>query len=372
MLFMQGAPLSICAMARYNRSLFDLCECFCGILPRNAHWMSLLDLANRTLTTPALKDFTSRFCGQIPNEVGLYVREMFDRNLMRNARLASQLAECVLVLNENGIIPVLFKGAVTLASPLSASWGSKLMTDLDIMVPPQQVDVALNSLFTIGYSVHFQADRDSRKWYADLKRARDVGMIDLHKCAPGPAFFYGSADDIYLHSELIPVGKGKAYVPSATYQALMLIVHDQFQDNDYWIGNIDLRHLLDLRDLAVSSKPIDWTMLISFASSELARNAMETQLLLLASLLDVEMPADIGTRIIPRLQYRRRLLQAQFPLLRYPLLTMGMLDYRNYRAGPAANEPRDGIAARGNRWLPKPATMRSLIELCGQQRAGKL
>jgi len=69
-------------MAKYKSSLLDLCECFRGGLPKRADWMSLLDLANRTLTTPALMDFTLRFRDQIPAEVSLYVQEMYDRNLV--------------------------------------------------------------------------------------------------------------------------------------------------------------------------------------------------------------------------------------------------------------------------------------------------
>ena len=283
-------------MEMYNRSLFDLCECFQGRLPKQADWMSLLDLANRTLTTPALVDFTLEFRHQIPAEVGRYVQEMYDRNLLRNARLVEQLRESVIALNDRGITPVLLKGSAMLATSSRTHWGSKLMSDLDIMVSPTEVDAALDSLFAIGYTVHFQANRDDKKWYADLKRPCDVGMIDLHRSAPGPAYFYGSAGDAYQHSELISVGNGRVYVPSAAYQAFTLIIHDQFQDSDYWTGHIDIRHLLDLRDLARSSKGIDWTTLTSFASGKLARNALETQLMLLASLLEVDVPAPIRAR----------------------------------------------------------------------------
>ncbi len=69
--------------------------------------MSLLGLANQTLTTPALMEFTTRFKDQIPEDVCLYIQEMFERNVARNDRLAAQLTETVAAINDRGVTPVL-------------------------------------------------------------------------------------------------------------------------------------------------------------------------------------------------------------------------------------------------------------------------
>jgi hypothetical protein len=92
--------------------------------------MSLLGLANETLTTPALMDFVTRFKDQIPEDVCLYVREMFERNVARNDRLTAQLSETVAAINDRGVTPVLLKGAAMLATAARPHWGSRLMSDL--------------------------------------------------------------------------------------------------------------------------------------------------------------------------------------------------------------------------------------------------
>jgi hypothetical protein len=362
--------LSISAMADYSRSLLQLCECLRGSVPKYPDWMSLVGLANQTLTTPALMEFTARFKDQLPEDFCLYIREMFDRNMARNDRLALQLAELVAAINDRGVTPVLLKGAATLATAARPKRGLKLMSDLDIMVLPDQIHETMKALLAVGYCVHIEPQPDAGKWYVDLKRPGDVGMVDLHRELPGPALFYRPSGNLKHHCRVVRIGQGEAYIPSATYQALILTIHDQFQDYDYWTGAIDVRHLIDLRDLATSFEGIDWEMLASLTPSKLARNALETQLVALSSLLGVDAPARMRTRFIPRLQHCRRVAQSRLPLLRQALLPMAILDYRNYREEIRASAP---VGTIGRKWaFPKSDTFRFLLALTREHRAGKI
>jgi hypothetical protein len=358
-------------MANHSSSFTQLCECFRGRVPKHADWMSLLGLANATLTTPALMEFVTRFEDKIPEDVCLYVREMFNRNVTRNDRLAAQLTETVAAMNDRGVTPVLLKGAATLATSSRPHWGSRLMSDLDIMVLPDQIDATLDALFALGYSEHFRAQPDAEQWYMDLKRPSDVGMVDLHRALPGPAFFFGSSADVKQHCKMMHIGRGRAYIPSATYQALILIIHDQFRDYDYWIGNIDVRHLIELRDLAISPEGIDWETLAALTPSKLAKNALETQLVALFCLLGVDVPTRMRSRLVPRLQHRRRLAQARFPLLRQVLLPIAILDYRNYRDELGGSNRGEEIVGDRKWALPKSDALRFLLALSRERRASK-
>jgi hypothetical protein len=245
------------------------------------------------------------------------------------------------------------------------------MSDLDILVPRDQAGAALDALAGIGYELHFQTPAESERWHADLKRPQDVGMIDLQQGPPGPAYFYRPAGDVVEHCSVTLVGRGSAYVPTSTYQALMLIIHDQFQDCDYWVGEIDVRHLVELRDLANSAEGIDWDQLASFVPSKLARNALESQLVALAELLGVDVPVPMRSRLMPRLQFRRRLTQARFPFTRWPLLVTAVLDYGNYRRGLGA-EYRAGRLVGGSWSPPKLGTLRYISGLASSYRNGKV
>lgn len=359
-------------MTNHSRALIPLCECLRGVLPKNPDWMSILGLANQTLTTTNLLPFVEQFRNQIPEDVVHYIEEMFARNLARNDRLLVQLQETIAAMSSRGIKPVLLKGSAILATSPRLVVGTKLMSDLDIIVAPHEVDAAMEALSNIGYSTHYQAPPDERKWYADLKRTEDVGMVDLHSALPGPAFFYPPPEHTDQYFRATHISGSIALVPSTAFHTLIMTVHDQFQDSDYWTGDIDLRHLLDLRDFALSREGIDWDLLFSLTPNRLARNALDTQLIGLSVLFGVDIPAAARQRPIARLQFKRRLAQARFPALRPAFLPFAVLDYRSYRNG-LGESLRTSDDSRSRRLtLPRISTLRHLLELSGRNRVGKV
>ncbi len=351
----------------------ELCACLRGTpLPRT-DWTSVISLANRTLTTPALKDAFECGSEKAPPDVQSYVAEVSSRNILRNERLATQLADAVTALNGRGITPVLIKGAAFLASRHCARMAANRITsDLDVLVSADERDAALECLRSLGYRTYFQSSVDARKWHADLARPGDVGMIDLQLEPPGHAYFYKAAGEIRKHSTLTDVAGASTYLPSAIYQILLLVVHDQFQDSDYWVGAIDLRHLLDMRELVAASEHFDWRTLTSFTRGQLLRNALETQMVTLFSLLGVEVPKQMRRRVLPQLQYRRRLVQMRLPFLRNVLAALMLLDFRNYRS-EVGREERLARNLNPRPWaLPKLETIRFLLDLTRDRRLGKV
>jgi hypothetical protein len=357
-------------MASPSSTLVELCQCLGGKAPSNSDWMAVLELANNTLTTPFLIDLVNQSEQSVPEDVETFVRDIYRRNALRNDRLRAQLEEAVAALNERDVIPVLLKGSAILAAAAPERRATRILADLDILVDPDQFETALQALADLDYQSHFRTSPESRKQYSDLKRARDVGMIDLHQGAPGPDYFYRASGKLLANCTPISVGRGTAYLPTPTFQAFMLIIHDQFQDDDYWVGEIDVRHLVELRDLA-NAEGIDWNRMMSFASSRLARNAVGKQLVALAELLGVDVPIELRKGFIPRLQFRRLLLQSRFPLARWPLLSVALLDYGNYRRELGAEYQSD---SRRNKTLtlPQADTLRHLFGLVGRHRIGKV
>ena len=138
-------------MTSQGATLWHLCRCFQGLRPGSVDWTPLISLANQTLTTPALQDAVEQFGDDIPEDVSRYVGELFTRNLARNDRLAEQLAEALAALNAHGITPMLLKGSAMLATTPRMTMGRRLITDLDIVVSPDEVEPARDCLSGLGY-----------------------------------------------------------------------------------------------------------------------------------------------------------------------------------------------------------------------------
>ncbi|BBO05393.1 MULTISPECIES: nucleotidyltransferase family protein [Bradyrhizobium] len=357
-------------MARHSAALTSLCNCLQGMPPVDVEWTSVIGLANQTLTTPALIDFVDKFAPVLSEDVCGYIRQIHGRNVLRNNRLVAQLEEAVVAMNDLGITPIMLKGASTLVTAPEERRGVRLMSDLDIMVMPDEARMAVSALCAIGYDVDYETPPESHRWHVELNRSQDVGTIDLQRAAPGPAYLYQSFGHPLNHCVPAPLGRGRVYIPAPTYRALMLIIHDQFQDYGYWLGDLDLRHLVELRDMSNSAEGLDWKELASLVSGELMKNAVETQLFALAELLGVEIPQELRSRLIPRLQFMRQLMQARFPATRVPFLAMMMLDLGNYRK--VANDTIQPTARRRGLWsLPRMGTLQFLLKAAVAVRAGK-
>lgn len=359
-------------MARHSAALMSLCKCLRGMPPVDVEWTSVIGLANQTLTTPALIDFVDQFASMLPEDVCMYIRQIHRRNVLRNNRLVAQLEEAVVAMNGLGITPILLKGASTLATAPEERRGVRLMSDLDIMIMPDEAQTAVAALCAIGYEIDSQTPPESQRWHVELYRSQDVGTIDLQRAAPGPAYLYRSFGHALNHCVPAPLGRGRVYLPTPTYGALMLIIHDQFQDYGYWLGDLDLRHLVELGDLNNSVEGLDWNELASHISSELMRNAVETQLFALAELLGVEIPYSLRSRLIPRLQFMRQLVQARYPATRVLFLPMAVLDLRNYRKEATIGSAKTSARRLGLWTVPRVSTLEYLLGATTAVRPGKV
>ncbi|HQT54279.1 MAG TPA: nucleotidyltransferase family protein, partial [Phenylobacterium sp.] len=160
----------------------------------------------------------------------------------------------------------------------------RMLSDLDLMVLPAEVDDAIHALTRAGFTILSRHEGLSVHAVAELGRPEDVGHLDLHQRAPGPP---GIADteDLAARRVTVSIQSGTVHLPNTASQILYLVLHDQFHDGDYWRGGFDLRHLMDLARLTPELTDDDWRWLRDACATWLVRAAMDAQLLSAARLV---------------------------------------------------------------------------------------
>lgn len=291
-------------------TLRALMACLRGKPTEACDWDKIIALANRTLVTPALAAPLAKG-SDVPPEVNAFLSEIESRSMERNRRLHAQLVEAVQALNRASIQPIAIKGTAMLASnPMRFS---RLLSDLDLIVPISELDNALHCLGALGYRSHGKPN----SWGSpSVGRPSDTGVIDLHHRiqVKSPDLRY---DPLAAQCDAMDIGNAVLLIPPVAYQCLILILHDQIQEHDYYRGDIDLRHLIDLKHFADQGS-LDWQAVERLVDERYLRSALKVQIGTFAELIgEIEPPSPMSTW--EKFQVRRRLWQARHPLLKMPL-----------------------------------------------------
>lgn len=318
--------LSNCSIVPQERNDLTRIRTFAAALDgridgRRCDWEQIIGQANRTLTTAAL---AARWAQrpELPDDAREFLAAVLDANVERNRRLLLLLEEVLDVLNDIGVTPILLKGAASLATVGTSAMQGRILGDLDLMLPVAAMQEAYSRLDRIGFVVHDAAGTPDAPIV--LFRPSDVGMLDLHCRMKGsnPRFDYTL---LSAHCRPVAIGDGQALLPSAAAQAGVLISHDQLQELDYWRGLIDMRHLVDLADLSRCEEGIDWQVLDGLFAAPQSRRALRAQLLTLRALFGVAVPQEYCNGLWARIQHRRQLFQAEWPVLRWPFTFLALM-----------------------------------------------
>lgn len=281
-----------------------LAALFNGSASRECQWDAIIQEANRHLVAPALYAcFRDRgLLGSIPTEVENYLGFLHGLNEERNRRLKRQAIETLSVLNQAGIEPLLIKGSALLMIIPEHRLGTRMITDLDIVVDKDAVETSVARLHRIGYQP--LADNPGPHAYAKFWRPSDVGPVDLHLRPPGPAYLF--ADGQALRSATLEVLGARMKIPIPAEWVTHLIVHDMLHDRGLRTGDVNLRRLLDCREIEKIGYDIDWGMVRDRLPAGQLALARDLFFLNLQHFVGVNVDGEAGG-LLPRLLYARQL-----------------------------------------------------------------
>ena len=339
-----------------------------GRVAPDVDWLALLDLANRALVTPSLHQ-ALKTSTAVPQDAATFMAEVAARSEARNQLLRRTAAEAVVALNAAGIEPVLLKGMALWASQPASAPFARMMSDVDLMVTPNDAGRAVSALEAAGFGVLARYPGSAQHVVAELGRPSDAGAVDLHQRPPGPP---GMALAFDPDAHTTPSDWcGSVRVPSPAYQIYLMCLHDQFHDGGYWRGGFDLRHLQDIAELTRLPDGVDWWALEAVMPTRLARNAIHSELVAAREIMGADIPEPLR-RLAPKLQYRRHLAQYRHPKLGLVFAGLGLLaeapnlaEHRavNRQGWRRLSEQRTGPT--DPRWGLRPSRIRGLMKMRG-------
>ena len=222
-------------------------------------WPALLDIAADHQLLPALwSALHARGVRALPEGVGgdrSPLRELERAHAINAARVRDLRSQAVLVLDaldDAGIDAIAIKGLHWLLAGWQRDPASRVLVDIDILIPRPLARDAQRALELLGYAPVPGAPRDDLTLdhqLVALAAPGHRGSVELHVAPIAPAYAkLLTADELFDAAEVQIIERRERRLPNATHAMVLLIAHAQLQDGDARLLRLPLRAL---RDLAV-------------------------------------------------------------------------------------------------------------------------
>jgi len=292
-------------------------------------WPAVIALANDHLLGPALH---ARLCHQrrfaiMPAEVRAYLAMLHRLNRKRNQALRRQAEEIIRAFNGGGIEPILLKGGVTLFdTPYpNRDRSSRMMRDLDFLVPAVAQERAITILTSLGYSILNQYPTGHHA-FAEFARPTDPGAVDLHTELVDPRYIL-PADEIWSRAVVLSCDGVKALALAPTDRVLHHVLHAQVHYlADFYRGALRLNQLYEFAVMGVRlNSAIDWMAIAKRMRKHRLETPLHSYLIAAERLFGLPWPLAVEPRRAAKLHVHWCLLQIRQPYLQRLALPWGNL-----------------------------------------------
>lgn len=299
-------------------------RCDCRTSPDTTEWPAILALANAHVLGPILAQRVADAPdAAVPDDVTDYLSLLLQLNAERNAALRAQAVEMVGALNAAGLRPLLLKGAITLFDRTDPLRRSRMMRDIDLLVPHRAQEDAARVLRQLGYAVH-ERYPSGHHAYGEFVRADTPGTVDLHTELIDPSYLL-SADEMRSRALPLPSDDATATIPSPTDRMLHHLLHAQLHHmQQFYRGELRLNQVFEFALLGERlGHAIDWRFIAHRMAAHRLTVPLHSYLLAGERLFGMRWP--LATAAEPRAarHVRRCLLQLRHPAVGRTLAPVG-------------------------------------------------
>ncbi len=182
----------------------------------------------------------------LPTSLNQYLQQVFSLNTERNEKIREQSLDLNRMLQQNGIQPVFLKGTGHLCDHLYAHPGMRMMSDIDVVVPPHQVLSAARLLMDQGYFSHKPYNPkafDSTLHYPMLVHEDRVAGIEVH--ARVLNYLYDGLLPHYPHGLVSARSHPDVTILSMDDRMVHNFVHTQLMHSHHYTGILSLKDMYD-------------------------------------------------------------------------------------------------------------------------------
>jgi len=196
-------------------------------LPLN--WRVVGELAEREKLLPVLWNRLHNHTSGIPPAIAERIHAQAAVTEFRMAMTETVLQDVVRRLAAENIRAMLLKGAA-LATTVYPSFAARPMGDIDILVRPEEAQLAWQCLVDAGWTVELAGGERFYEGHHHLVGLMDPNglhlVLEIHRSmlpAPGP--FLLDESEVWRDAQPVQLGATTAWVPSSQHQLLHLCIH---------------------------------------------------------------------------------------------------------------------------------------------------
>ncbi|HLJ60346.1 MAG TPA: nucleotidyltransferase family protein [bacterium] len=268
------------------------------VLP-DGTWETILALAQR-------EGISSIVCARVrggapatgvPASASATLTRQYNEGAQRTARAYAELETVLRALAAAGVRAMLLKGAA-LARFIYEDTSLRPFTDLDLLVPADEIAVAAQAMRGAGYAPGGPERRTGAYEHCYFAPSWQRLPVDIHWQYAEP--FHAIDMDyagLFARAALVQVGHETALLPSPEDLLVALSVHVA---RETWESKPVLRYLYDAAE-TMRRHRVDWDRLVACArASRHLRAPLRLTLRAAQALLDADVPAPVLAAIRPR------------------------------------------------------------------------
>ncbi|WP_299127599.1 nucleotidyltransferase family protein [uncultured Winogradskyella sp.] len=210
-------------------------------------WDAIVIQGSKHLVLPAIycRLLVKKLTHVLPSELNTYLKEITELNRNRNELILKQILSLSQLLNEHKINYVFLKGSALLISNLYTDKGERMIGDIDILIPKQQLNQAFKLLKNHSYTPAEHTLGDDffeHKHLPRLKTNKFICAVELHR-----KLFMDYADDDLRSTNIFKEKQTQhnICIPSFNHLLKHNILNFQVNDNGNLYNNINFRSAYD-------------------------------------------------------------------------------------------------------------------------------